>query len=31
MDVEGMVAFLRWDGETPYFYIFKDGLKQEKY
>jgi len=31
MDVDGMVAFLRWDGETPYFYIWKDGLKQEKY
>jgi len=31
MDVDGMVALLRWDGETPYFYVWKDGLKEEKY
>ena len=31
MDVDGMVVFLKWDGETPYFYIWKDGLVKQKY
>lgn len=25
-----MVIYCKWDGETPYFYYFKDGLKAEK-
>ena len=25
-----MVILCKWDGETPYFYYFKDGLKAEK-
>ena len=27
---DAMVALLNWDGETPYFYFFKEGLVEEK-
>jgi len=33
MDSDAMVALMRYseDGQTPYIYIWKDGIKEEKY
>ena len=30
MDPEGMLALMKWDGETPYMFFFKHGLDIEK-
>ena len=30
MNPDGMVALMKWDGETPYIYFFKHGLDEEK-
>lgn len=30
MQPEGMLALMKWDGETPYMYFFKHGLDEEK-
>merc|ERR1711893_113122 len=30
MDPDGMLALCKWDGETPQFLFFKDGLVEEK-
>lgn len=30
MDPEGALVYVKWDGETPYAYIFKDGIEEEK-
>lgn len=30
MGPEGMLALMKWDGETPYMYFFKHGLDEEK-
>ena len=30
MNPDGMVALMRWDGQTPYLYFFKHGLDEEK-
>ena len=30
MDPDGMHILVEWEGETPYFYFFKDGLIDEK-
>jgi len=30
MGPDGMLALMKWDGETPYIYFFKHGLEEEK-
>jgi hypothetical protein len=30
MGPEGMLALMKWDGETPYMFFFKHGLDEEK-
>lgn len=30
MQPEGMLALVKWDGETPYLFFFKHGLDEEK-
>lgn len=30
MGPDGMLALMKWDGETPYMYFFKHGLDEEK-
>jgi hypothetical protein len=30
MNADGMVVLVKWEGEDPYLYFFKDGLDEEK-
>jgi hypothetical protein len=30
MNPDGMLALMKWDGETPYMYFFKPGLDEER-